>query len=144
MLHRILSIAFLITGGVLAVIFYSEMTIPDNISGYFKREYYGQLGGIVIAIELITAGMHLLQKHKKINFTMALFGFSAVLDPIFNYTGILSSNVPDYGTIIFLVFAVVALYIAFTNAFDSDKISIRNILLSLILGVIIELFFNYF
>ena len=141
MFRNSLSIAYILVGLTLCIIFYPKINYRD-FEAYFQIGFYRQFGQIVIAVELIIAGIHLILKHKKTNFTMALFGFTAVLDPIFNYFGLLSSNVPLYGTILFLIFAVISFWIAFSDAFDSGKISIFNVVLSLILGVVIELFFN--
>ena len=144
MLRKILSLAFIGVGIALCILFYAAVDLPEDLSAYFKIGFYGQFGHMAIAIELFVAGYHLFRNHPKTNFTMGLFGFTAVLDPIFTYLGIFTSNMSLYGTMIFLGFAIVAFWIAFTNAFGSGKISVLNIILSFSLGVIIELFFNYF
>ena len=144
MFRTILSIAYIIAGLTLGIVFYMELGFTDDIRSYFRTGIYRQFGGIAIAVELLIAGIYLFRNHKKTNFTMGLFAFTAVLDPIFNYLGIFSSNVPVYGTIIFFCFALVSFWIAFSNAFDSGKISVVNVVVSFILGVIVELFFNYF
>ena len=144
MLRRSLSLVYIVVGLTLCIIFYVGISFPEDIGSYFKSEFYKQFGRIVLAVELIIAGIHLLLNHKKTNFTMALFGFTAILDPVFNYLGILSSNIPVYGSIIYLCFAVVSLRIAFSNAFNSGKISVVNVVATFILGIVIELFFNSF
>ena len=144
MVRRLLSIAYILVGLTLGAIMYLNIDFTNGLVSYFKIGFYRQFGGIAIAVELIIAGIHLLVSHKKTNFVMALFGFTAVLDPIFSFLGILSSNVPVYGTIIFLCFAVISFRIAFSNEFDTEKISRVSVVISLILGVIIELFFNYY
>lgn len=141
--QKLLSTIYILTGLIFSIVFYESMVFSEDPSAYFKPEFYWQFGKLVLGIELIIAGIHLFQGHKKTNFTMALFGFTAVLDPVFNYFGILSSNVPLYGSIVFIGFAIVSFYIAFTNAYNSGKISIKNVVFSFLLGLIIELFFNY-
>ena len=144
MLRKILSLAFIGVGITLCIVFYAAVDLPEDVRSYLRVGFYGQFGRMAIAIELLVAGFHLFRNHPKTNFTMGLFGFTAVLDPIFTYLGIFTSNMPLYGTIIFLCFAVISFWIAFTNAFGSGKISVLNVILTFSLGVIIELFFNYF
>ena len=105
--RRTLSFTYIIVALALCILFYTKINLPGDINSYFRIELYKQFGGIAITIELLVAGIYLLLNHKKTNFTMGLFGFTAVLDPIFNYLDITSNNVPVYGTIIFLCFAIV-------------------------------------
>lgn len=140
----ILSITYIAVALGLCIILYAQINFPVDVRSYFRTGFYSQFGAIAIAVELLVAGIYLLLNHKKTNFTMGLFGFTALLDPIFNYFGISSSNVPVYASIIFLCFAGVSLYIAFSNAFDTGKISLVNVVITFTLGVLVELFFNYF
>ena len=143
MYRKLLSFSFIAVALTLGIIWYIEIAFPMDVRSYLRIGFYQQFGHIAIAVELLIAGIHLWLNHEKTNFTMALFGFTAVLDPILNYSGVLSSSVPVYGTIIFLCFAVISFWIAFTNAFDSGKISITSVATTFILGIAIELFFNY-
>jgi len=143
MQRKILSIAYVLVGLILSLVFYSEIGFPEDVRDYFRIGFYRQFGHIAIAIELIIAGINLFVIHEKTNFAMGLFAFTATLDPIFNYFGILSSNVPVYGSIIFLCFAAISFWIAFTDAFRTGKISTILVVGTFLLGVIIELFFNY-
>lgn len=78
-----------------------------------------------------------------INFTFALFGFTALLDPLFNQIGLFKSIVPLYGTIILLVCALLCLWLVFANKFKLKRLSNLGAFFSIVLGVIVELFFNY-
>lgn len=144
MKRKILSIIYILSGIILLFIFYRDISFSITPDFYFNSEFYRQFGRVVLPVELTIAGLHLLIKHRKTNFAMGLFGFTAVLDPIFNYTGLFSTNIPIYGSIIFLCFAAISFKIVFSNAFETAKISMINLLVSFILGVIIELFFNYY
>ncbi len=138
-----IAVLFIIISLVLGLIFHSKIELPVVISAYFRIGTYNQFGPLAISIELLAAGINLFIGHKKANFVLALFGFTALLDPIFNFVGIFSSTMPLYGTIIFAVCALVALWVALSNAFETGRISKINLFGSLILGIAIELFFNY-
>ena len=110
---------------------------------YFRREYYNQFAPLAISVELLIAGYYLLIGHKKSNFALALFGFTAILDPVFDQIGLFESIVPLYGTITLSLCALISLWIAFKNSFELKRISFIAALASFILGGFVELFFNY-
>ena len=141
--RKLIALIFIALALVLGTVFYLDLDFPSDLGGYFKKEYYGQFGPLAIAIELLIAGFHLFAHHKKANFTLALFGFTALLDPFFNLVDLFSSQVPTYATVLFALCALVSLWLAFTNAFKLGRISLGSALWSFFLGNVIELFFNY-
>ena len=128
----------------LGVLFYSTIVFPSTLEGYFKKAYYNQFGALAISIELLMAGFYLFIRYPKTNFAMALFAFTAVLDPIFHTVGLFTSQVPLYASILLVGCAMVAFWVAFTNAYGTGRISFIGALGSFLLGVLIELFFNSF
>ncbi len=141
--RRTVALSLLIIGIALSVVFILKIDFPQGFELYFKREYYNQYGPLAISVELIIASYYLFIGHKKTNFTLALFGFTALLDPFFNQIGLFNSIVPLYGTIILAICAVLCLWLAFSNTFKSKRLSNLGALFSVVLGVIVELFFNY-
>ncbi|WP_127137961.1 hypothetical protein [Flagellimonas oceanensis] len=137
------ALIFMAIALVLAIVFYQNSVFPNNPEAYFNSKYYYQFGPIAICVELFIAGIYLFQGHKKSNFTLALFAFNALLDPIFNLIGLFDSNVPIYATIIFVVCAIWSLYLAFSNTYNLGRISLLEVLGSFILGATLELSFNY-
>lgn len=137
------SLLLLIVGVLLSINFILKIEFPNGFQVYFKREYYSQFGPFVISIELLIAGYYLFKGHKKANFTLAVFGFTALLDPIFNQIGLFNSLVPLYGTIIFTICALICLSLAFSNTFKLKRLSILSTVVSVIVSVFVELFFNY-
>lgn len=142
MFRRLLSLAYILVALALCLVFFRAIDFPVGIGPYFNFGFYQQFGAIAIGVEMLVAGIYLLTHHKKTNFAMALFGFTAVLDPILNYFGVFSTKVPLYGTILFLCFALVSFWIAFSNAFNTEKISVPTLLLAFVWGLIIDLIFN--
>ena len=142
-MRKIISLFFIILAVCLGIIFYLKINHPQDISGYFKLEYYNQFGPLAICIELLIAGIYMFYKHDKTNFALALFAFTALLDPLFNFTVLFTSLVPTYAMILFGIAAIVSLRIAFTNTFQTGRISFLVAFFSFVLGSAIELFFNY-
>ncbi len=142
-IRKIIATIFIIIAIVLGVIFYTKIDFPKGLEVYFKKEFYGQFGPLAISIELLFAGFYLFTKHPKSNFTLALFGFTALLDPIFNTIGLFTSSVPAYAMVLFVICALIALWLAFSNTFKLGRISFIGVIVSFILGVSVELFFNY-
>ena len=141
--RKIIALLLLIIGAALSVAFILKIEFPQGFEAYFKREYYNQFGPLAISVELLIASYYLFIGHKKTNFTLALFGFTALLDPLFNQIGIFNSLVPLYGTIILSICGLLGLWLAFSNPFKLKRLSRLAALLSVILGIFIELFFNY-
>ncbi|WP_191859237.1 hypothetical protein [Hanstruepera ponticola] len=143
MKKRTIALLLLIIGLALSIAFIMKIEFPQGFELYFKRAYYNQYGPLAISVELLFASYYLFIGHKKTNFTLALFGFTALLDPFFNQIGLFNSIVPLYGTIILAICAVLCLWLAFSNPFKLKRLSHLAAILSVVLGVFIELFFNY-
>jgi len=143
MIRRIIALVFLLTAVILGVIFYQNIDLPGNLEGYFQSSYFNQLGPLAICVELLFAGIYLIIKHPKANFTLALFAFTVILDPVFNALGLFNSQIPVYALLIFAACSILALWIAFSNAFGLGRISFLGALGSFLIGTAIELFFNY-
>lgn len=141
--RKIIAFVFIILALALGVIFYLDIDFPRGLEAYFKREYYNQFGPLAISVELLIAGIYLFMKHTKANFALALFGFTALLDPIFNQVGLFSSMVPLYATVLFVCCALLSLWLAFSDTFQLGRISLLGAFASIILGSVVELFFNY-
>jgi len=141
--RKIISLLLLIIGLALSVAFITKIEFPKGFEAYFKREYYNQFGPLAISVELLIASYYLFIGHKKTNFTLALFGFTALLDPFFNQIGLFNSIVPLYGTIVLSICALLCLWLAFANTFKLKRLSHIAAILSVVLGILIELFFNY-
>ena len=138
-----IALFFILLSVVLGVIFHSNIEYPSTVEDYFKKSYYGQFGPLAICVELLIAGYHLFKGHKKTNFTLALFASTALMDVIFNLTGFFTSAVPLYAMVLFVICAIIAIWISFTNAFNLGRITSLAALVSLIMGSVIEIYFNY-
>ena len=138
-----MALLLLIIGIGLSIAFIMKIEFPQGFEAYFKREYYNQFGPLAISVELLIASYYLFIGHKKTNFTLALFGFTALLDPILNQIGIFNSIAPLYGTIILSICALLCLWLAFANKYTLKRLSNLGAFFSIVFGVIVELFFNY-
>ena len=138
------AIVFMAIALVLGSLVYINSIFPKEFEAYFQPQFYNQFGPIAICIELFIAGIYLFRGHKKSNFALALFAFTALLDPIFDFTGLFTTNVPVYATIILVTCSFWSLYLAFSNTYNLGRISAAELIGSLVLGTIIELSFNYY
>ena len=110
-MRKIISSIFIILAIVLGAIFYSKIEFPKVLEDYFKADYYQQFGPLVISIELLIAGIYLFIKHPKDNFALALFGFTALLDSLFNLIGLFSSLVSIYAMALFCSLIILRYFI---------------------------------
>ncbi len=141
--RKIVATVFITIALVLGTLLYTKVVFPVSLEGYFKGNFYGQFGPLAISIELLIAGIYLFLKHPKANFALALFGFTALLDPFFSLVNLFSSLVPVYAMILFTCCAIVSLWLAFSNTFQLGRISFVGALFSFLMGSAIELYFNY-
>lgn len=141
--RKIIALLLLIIGLALSIAFLMKIEFPQGFETYFKREYYYQFGPLAISIELLIASYYLFIGNKKTNFSLAIFGFTALLDPLFNQIGIFNSIVPLYGTIILSICALLCLWLVFTNTYKLKPLSYLAAFFSVVFGVFVELFFNY-
>ncbi|MTB50090.1 hypothetical protein [Lewinella sp. W8] len=141
--RKIIAWLLLAVGLSLSMAFFWAVEFPQGLEAYLSREYYGQFGPLVISVELLIAGYYLLVGDEKTNFTLALFGFTALLDPIFDHLGLFDSLVPLYGTITLLVCGLLCLWLAFANPFKLKRLSYLTATISVVLGVLVEWFFNF-
>ncbi len=142
--RKIIALLLLIVGAFLSVAFLLNIQFSQGFETYLKREYYNQFGPLTISVELLVAGYYLFIKHEKTNFVLVLFGLTALLDPLFNLIGLFDSLMPLHGTIMLLICALLCLWLAFSNTFKLSGMTILKTTVSVILGVMTELFFNYF
>ena len=141
--RKVVAIVFIVIAIVLGISFFIEIDFPIGIQPYLKKEFYVQFGPLAICIELLIAGFYLYNKHPQTNFTLALFGFTALFDPIFNSIGLFTSIVPIYAMALLTICSLAALWLAFSNTFQLGRISWIDLSVSFILGMAVELFFNY-
>lgn len=107
--RKVLGLFLTFLGGFFGILFFMNIHFPLVLQDYFKQGYYQQFGPIAICVELLIAGSYLFRGHLKTNFLLTLFAFTALLDPFFNLTGLFSSLVPLYATLIFVMCAIVCL-----------------------------------
>ncbi|WP_276391278.1 hypothetical protein [Eudoraea chungangensis] len=141
--RKTIALILLVVALVLSAAFLWQVEYPQGFEPYFKREYYNQFGPLAISVELLIAGYYLFVGDKKTNFALAVFGFTALLDPVFDQIGLFESIVPVYANFILSICAVFCLWLAFKNIFKLKRISTIVTAASFVLGVIIELFFNF-
>lgn len=143
-LRKIIATVFILISLGLGIAFYGILEKPDSLEGYFLKSYYGQFVGVALCVELFIGGCYLYMSHKKTNFTLALFGFTAVLDIVYNLIGLTTYGIPTFGVIIIAPCVLGAFWIAFSNAFDLGKIGLKWAVVSFVMGNVVEFFFTNF
>lgn len=141
--RTIIASILLILGISLSLVFLWQIEFPQGFGAYFKRAYYSQFGPLAISIELFAAAYLSFKGHDNTNLALALFGFTALLDPLLNVLGVITSLVPLFGTIILSICGLWCLWLAFANTFRLKKLSPLMTLLSVVLSIAVELFFNF-
>ncbi|MGB1307589.1 MAG: hypothetical protein ACPG6B_01665 [Oceanihabitans sp.] len=138
--NKIIGLIFSIFSIVYSINFIVNSKLTYNLESYFDFEYLISLSPVVVSIILLIAGILLFVNPAKANLALALFGHSVVEEILFNWLGISTSQYDIYLTIIFLIFGLTALYIAYTDTFSSNKLSIKEAIISFVIGTLFAMY----
>lgn len=142
--NKIIGFVFSIIALVFIVIFILRIDFSIQLESYFSLKYYFQYTPIVISFLLFFSGVFLIRKHRRTNFILALFGFDVLEELTFNWFGLTTSLLPTFAMGIFLCLAIVSMWVAFTNPFNLNKISYKEVISSIVIGAILSLMPYYF
>ncbi|WP_139059063.1 hypothetical protein [Polaribacter reichenbachii] len=136
--NRIIGLIFSIFSIVYSINFIVNSKLTYHLESYFDFDYLMSFSPVVISIILLIAGILLFINPAKANLALALFGHSVVEEILFNWLEISDSQYDLFLTITFLIFGLTALYIAYTDTFSSNKLSIKKPLLVLLLVLYLQ------
>lgn len=144
--RKIIGITFSFIGILFSIIFllYSNLNIDLkeyfdlSFKSYFSLSYFNQILPLINCFILLYSGILLITKPKKSNPILALFGFTILEEIVFHWFGIISINFPNYIVAIFFASAILALWIAYSNNINQEKILLKKGIFSLILGTTIN------
>ncbi len=138
--NKIIGVIFSIFSIVYSTNFIVNSKLTYNLKSYFDFEYLISFSPVIVSIILLIAGILLFVNPAKANLALALFGHAVVEEILFNWLGISESQYDLYLTIIFLIFGLTAIYIAYTDTFSSKKLSIKEALFSFIIGTLFAIY----
>ena len=141
--RKIIASLFILIALVFGVILYLDIQYPKDVQTYFRKEFYTQFGPLAICLEMIFSAYYLYRNDKKANFYLALFASTILFDIVFNLAGLFTSSIPDLIAYVLMGCGFVSFWIAFTDSFKTGLISWKETILSIVMGVLVELFFNY-
>lgn len=131
------------TALVLGVIYFIRIEFSIQLESYFSLAYVMQFTPLIISLMLFISGFMLVKKMPKANFYLALFGADALEEVIFHWFGLINSNLGTYAMLLFFFIALAALWMAYSNVFNLKKMSLKEVVLSIVLGALISLFPYY-
>ncbi len=134
--RKITGAVFATTALIYSVIFALKLNFSIQLQSYFTLEYYMQFAPLIVSMILLFAGIYLYLKKSKTNFTLALFGHTVLEEVLFDWIGLTTCNLPNYVIPIFLLFAIAALWIAYSNTFNLKRLSYKEVIVSLLFGAI--------
>ncbi|MEP2023618.1 MAG: hypothetical protein ABJH98_04300 [Reichenbachiella sp.] len=135
-IRKIIGSAFTVVALVTCLIFISRTEFSIQLQAWVSFKYYMQFAPYFISIMLFSCGVFLFQKNVKSNFAMAIFGYTILELNLLNWIGILPNNLGIYTTIMFGCCALAALWIAHANSFNLEKLSLKEILISIFIGAL--------
>ncbi|WP_152611453.1 hypothetical protein [Psychroserpens damuponensis] len=138
--NKVIGVIFSLFSIVYSTNFIVNSKLTYNIESYFDFEYLMSFSPVVISLILLIAGILLFINPAKANLALALFGHAVVEEILFSWLGISNSQYDFYLTIVFLIFGLTAIYIAYTDTFSSEKLSIKEAIISFIIGTLFAIY----
>ena len=115
-----------------------------TLKSYFSLSYFIQILPLIICLILLYGGILLIVKPTKSNPILAIFGFTVLEEVIFNWIGLISSNLPFYVMALFFCCALLSLWIAYSNTINEKRLTLKDGITSLIIGTLINAFSCFF
>lgn len=134
--RRITSGGFILVSLFVVGYFFLTTQIKVEFETYFKPEYYLQFSMLLLAATLLNAGILLFKGSSKANLMLAIYGYMALAEMLFDLLAITVVNMPWAISLVFTIAALPAIWIAHTNAFDTKKLPLAGLIISVALGLI--------
>ncbi len=132
--RKLIAFSFASAGLFVICYFLLNNQISVSFETYFKPEYYLKFANVVISVVLINGAVLLYKGHDRTNFVLAVFGYMIIEEVFFDIIGVTVSYSSLLTSIVLLVFAIPALWIAHSNAFQTKPISKLALLGSVAIG----------
>ena len=123
-----------LAGLVIFASLFSNIDLRVDLPTYFKPKYYNQFSPLILCALLITAGVFIILKHKRTNFYLAIFGYTALEELLFRAIGLPQNLWPTWLIISFLLLGGACVFLAHRNPYKLNALSVRDLVLSLAFG----------
>ena len=123
-----------LAGLVIFASLFSNIDLMVDLPTYFKPEYYNQFSPLILCALLINAGVFIILKHKRTNFSLAMFGYTALEELLFRAIGLSQNLWPTWLIISFLLLGGICVFLAHRNPYKLKALSIRDLIVSLAFG----------
>ena len=133
-MRKIIGIVFLVASLITFSTFITRTEFSIQLQAWMSFKYYIQFVPYFISIMLFYSGLYLIRKNPKSNFAMAIFGYTIFELVALDWIGVLPNNLGTTATILFGCCAIVALWLAHANSFNLKRLSLPEILISILIG----------
>lgn len=133
-MRKITGIVFLVASLITFSIFITQTEFSIQLQAWMSFNYYIQFAPYIISIMLFYSGLYLIRKNPKSNFAVAIFGYTIFELVALDWMGVLPNNLGTIATILFGCCAIAALWVAHANSFRLKRLSLPEILVSILIG----------
>lgn len=134
--RKIIGAGFSIIALATIGIFIAQTDFSIQLQSYLSLEYCMQFVPLIISLLLLFGGVSLFVNRPNANFALALFGYAALEEILFSWFGVTSTYLSTYSIALFFCCAIVALWIAHSNAFNLRRLSYSEIIISVVFGAL--------
>ncbi|WP_416307968.1 hypothetical protein [Neptunicella sp. SCSIO 80796] len=136
--------AVLVIALIFTAIFAISVQIDPNPQVWFTPEYYLQFIPLYIAVTFLLCGLFVVSGFSGVNVYLALFGHAASEEILFSWMGLTTTPLPTYATYILFPFSCLALWVAYANILDKNRVSSSEAIFGFVFSTAFILLPRYF
>ncbi|WP_420583063.1 hypothetical protein [Reichenbachiella sp.] len=141
--RKIIGIVFSAIALITLGIFITRTEFSFQLQAWLSFKYYMQFAPYFISIMLFYGGVYLIRENPKLNFALAVFGYTMLEITVLDWLGIVPNSLGTYPTLMFIGSGLAAFWISHANSFKSKKLSLKEILISVFAGALESLLLYY-
>lgn len=129
---RYVGAAIAIVGLIFAIVFGAAVHFNPNPQVWFSPDYYIQFIPLYIAVTFLLCGIFVFTEFSQVNVYLAVFGHATSEEILFDFIGLTNTPLPVYAIWIFLPLSLIALFTAYTNFLDKQKVSVPEAIFGIV------------
>ncbi|VUD67623.1 hypothetical protein TDB9533_03896 [Thalassocella blandensis] len=125
-----------LTGLIFAAVFGNAVHFNPNPQVWFSPDYYIQFIPLYIAITFLLCGVFIFTGFSQVNIYLAVFGHATSEEIFFDVIGLTTTPLPFYAICIFLPLSLLALWLAYSNILQKEKVSIAEAIFGIVFSTL--------
>ncbi len=135
--QRVVAITLALLGGSLLFKFAQSAEFSYYPQSWFQPTYYEKLVPLFLAGLLVYASISMLLFLARTNFHLIIFGHATIESILFDWLGFQDHYLPAYAVLTLFPLAILLLWAAYSNILKRRKLTVLEIIASIIMGAFV-------